>query len=281
MLVNFHELQDHYASGRLIPFIGAGASISVAWTEGGKAKRGPSWKQLVDQAAKQLGFNDPELLRTRGTDLQILEYFKTKNAGQFASLTNWLFSEMRPPDDALRASAIHRELANLLESRLFYTTNYDDFIERSFHLHGRDCRSVVVEEHIAESFKFQNVAEIIKFHGDLNFPNKMVLSESHYEDRLKLSDGMDYRLRSDLLGRVLLFIGYSFRDWNVSYLFRLVNEQFQQLPGSLTGRRAYIAVPDPSDFEVQLFRNRNIEVIPVSGLDQANDIAQLLEEIRS
>jgi hypothetical protein len=91
---------------------------------------------------------------------------------------------------------------------------------------------------------------------------------------------MDYRLRADLLGRVLLFVGYSFRDWNVSYLFRLVNEQFKQFPGSLTGRRAYIAVPEPSDFETQLFRARNMEVIPISGLSQADDIASILEEIR-
>jgi len=280
MLDNFHELQDHYGSGRLIPFIGAGVSMSVTWEQHGVNKRGPSWKELVDEAARQLGFENPELIRVRGTDLQILEYFKLKNAGEFASLTNWLYSEMNPPDDALKTSLIHGQLAQLEQCRLFYTTNYDDFIERSFELHGRKCRSVVVEEHIADSFRFRDSSEIVKFHGDLRFPNKMVLSESHYERRLNLSDAMDYRLRSDLLGRVLLFVGYSFRDWNVSYLFRLVNEEFQRLPGSMTGRRAYIAVPDPSDFETRLFRDRNIEVIQISGLNQTDDIAGLLSEIR-
>jgi SIR2-like protein len=277
--LSLFELQDRYRAGQLIPFIGAGVSMSVAWNQDGHRKRGPSWKELVDEAARKLGF-DPELLRVRGTDLQILEYFRLKNNNEFASLTNWLFAEMRPPDDALRASTIHQRLAELRCCRLFYTTNYDNFIERSFELHGRPCRRVAVEAHMADSSTSTDLCEVVKFHGDLDFPGHMVLSESHYEQRLTLSTAMDYRLRSDLLGRVLLFIGYSFRDWNVSYLFRLFNEQFRQLPGSPTGRRAYITVPDPSDFEIQLFRARNIEVIPVTGRDQAHDIATLLEEIR-
>jgi len=125
-----------------------------------------------------------------------------------------------------------------------------------------------------------SACDIVKFHGDLNYPNQMELSESDYERRLKLSAAMDYRLRADLLGRALLFIGYSFRDWNVSYLFRLVNEQFQQLPGSPTGRRAYITVASPSRFEIDLFRARNIEVIPVGSSSQTEDIAAILDEVK-
>jgi hypothetical protein len=83
-----------------------------------------------------------------------------------------------------------------------------------------------------------------------------------------------------MLGWVVLFLGYSFRDWNVSYLFRLMNDQFRDQPGSLTGRRGYITVADPSDFEISLFSERNIEVIAIDGRDQAGDIATLLESMR-
>ena len=87
---------------------------------------------------------------------------------------------------------------------------------------------------------------------------------------LSLSTAMDYKLRADLLGRILLFLGYSFRDYNLSYLFRLANEQFMGLPQSLSGRRAYIVFPDPSSFEKSLFANRNIEVVPVDGEDMTS-----------
>jgi hypothetical protein len=187
---------------------------------------------------------------------------------------------MRPPDDALRQSLIHQRLVELQRCNLFYTTNYDDFIERSFHLHNRPCKPIVIEAHMGNASETPNICEIVKFHGDLSNPGTMVISESHYEKRLTLSTIMDYRFRADVLNRALLFIGYSFRDWNVSYLFRLINDQLLQLPESGTGRRAYIVVPNPSDFETQLFRARNIEVIPVDGANLTEDIASLLEQLR-
>lgn len=218
----------------------------------------------------------------RGTDLQILEYFKLKR-GNFAPLTNWLLGEMHPPEEALKSSPIHNELANMDLCRLFYTTNYDNFLERSFTLLGRRNNSVATEAHmgIQQVADDQFACEIVKFHGDLNHPEDMVISESHYERRLKLEAAMDYRLRADVLGRALLFIGYRFRDWNVSYLFRLVNEQFKDLPNSITGRRAYIVASDPSDFETRLFQSRNIGVIGIHGEDQTKGVTNILSAVRS
>jgi hypothetical protein len=278
----YSELRDHYWQGRLIPFIGAGVSASVRWTEGGVEKRGPSWSEMVDQAARDLGFDNPDLLRVRGTDLQILEYFRIKNHGHLSKLTNHLYAEMRPPDEDLRKSKIHERLARMEKCQIIYTTNYDDFIERALSLHGRSCAAVAVEAQMGrrDSGSHEDHCEVVKFHGDFNYPEYMVVSESHYEQRLTLSTAMDLRLRADMLGRVLLFVGYSFRDPNVSYLFRLVNEHFRLLPGSATGRRAYILSPDPSDFEIQLFRARNIEVLPIRSRSRTEDIVAILDQIR-
>ena len=272
------QLRKLYEDGRLLPFVGAGISMSVAWTQEGIRRRGPSWSELVDEAARQLGFEMPELARIRGTDLQILEYFKVKNQGEFAKLTNWMVKNMSAPDDALRDSTIHRELALMDKCEVFYTTNFDDFLERGLAVHGRQCDVVASE---ADMGLRTSGCEVVKFHGDLNHPNMMVLSESHYEERLAFKAAMDYRLRSDVLGRAVLFIGYSFRDPNVSYLFRLVNEQFKTLPISLSGKRAYIATPDPSDFEISLFDQRNIEVLATSGSDMTDGITELLRAIRT
>jgi hypothetical protein len=272
------ELRDRYREGRLIPFIGAGASTSVTWNEGDSRLHGVSWTELVDASIEQLGFTNPDLLRVRGTDLQILEFFRIVNADQFADIRNWMLKRMQPPVAALQASVIHQGLVAMQLCRLFYTTNFDDFLERSFAAAGRPCKRIAIEAHmwVAKSEE----AEIVKFHGDLRNPENMVLSESDYENRLKLDTPMDHRLRADVLGRALLFIGYSFRDWNVSYLFRLVNDQFGRLPDSLGGRRAYIAVMDPSEFEERLFAARNIEVIPIGSESPQADIAELLEDLR-
>ena len=92
---------------------------------------------------------------------------------------------------------------------------------------------------------------------------------------------MDLKLRSDILGRAILFVGYSFRDPNIAYLFRTVNEKFSTLPHSFAGKRAYIVVTNPSDFELQLFQERKIEVIPTEDLDRTRAISNLLAELAS
>jgi hypothetical protein len=273
-------LRRAYDLGRVLPFIGAGVSMAVAWKDAaGNDKRGISWGELVDEATKQLGFEKPDLLRVRGTDLQILEYFQRKRSS-FAPLSNWLYKEMSPPDHALSSSEIHRELAMLTKCSLFYTTNFDSFIERAFTLFSRPNRSIAVEQQMFGRSD-PNACDIIKFHGDLDHPDKMVLSESDYQRRLNLQTDMDHRLRADMLGRMVLFLGYSFRDWNVSYIFRLMNEQMLGKSGSLPGTRGYITVPAPSDFEVRLFEERNIEVIPIDDRHPAKEIVSLLEDMRS
>jgi hypothetical protein len=272
------ELRTRYQEERVIPFIGAGVSMSVAWKSGGEKRRGPSWSEFVAQATRMLGFADPELARVRGTDLQILEYFKRKKNDQIAELTNWFIDRMKPPDAALKVSPIHQELEQLAKCHLFYTTNYDDFLERSFRLNGRHHQVVAVESQMGG---VRRDCEIIKFHGDLNHPDQIVLTESDYETRLSLSTAMDYRLRADLLGHVVLFIGYSFRDPNVSYLFRLFIDHFEDKAGTLPGPRGWIVVPDPSDFERELFRARHMSVIPVDGADITTGIVSLLRDMRS
>ena len=87
------------------------------------------------------------------------------------------------------------------------------------------------------------------------------------------------KLRYDLLGRTVIFVGYSFRDINIAYLFQNVNDMFKQLPHSFSGRRAYITVHNPSDFERRLFYECNIEVIPTYGTDRSIATAEILEDM--
>jgi hypothetical protein len=250
--------------------------MSVTWQANGEIRRGLSWSELVDEAARQLGCEDPDILRFRGTDLQILEYFRLKK-NNFAPLTNWLYAQMNPPDEELEKSPIHVALSKLDQCSLFYTTNFDDFLERSLRLHGRTVHVITSEA----DMRFGHQTQVIKFHGDLNSPGEMVLSESHYEQRMKLESAMDLKLRADILGRAIIFIGYSFRDPNIAYLFRTVNEKFSSLPHSLAGKRAYILINNPSDFELQLFSERKIEVIAANDLDRTRATSELLYELSS
>lgn len=271
------ELRRLYKAGRVIPFVGAGASMSVSWSANGTNTRGPSWRELVDEAARLLGVNDPELLRIRGHDLQIVEYLRTKE-GTIQPLINWLVKRMTPLDADLVASPLLTALSQLKECNLLYTTNYDDFLERRLSIAGRSVLSIRSESDMSNA---AHDTQVVKFHGDFARPETMVLSESDYERRMRLETPLDLKLRSDILGRALLFVGYSFRDPNVAYLFRLVTDHFGDLPQSFAGRRAYIIYHNPSDFEMQLFHSRRIEVIPVTGRDVSASIADVLGQLSS
>lgn len=273
------ELLKLYRQGRVIPFVGAGASMSLRWKspDGSNTCRGPSWTEMVNEACRQLGYEDPELLRYRGTDLQILEFFEQKK-GNFAPLTNWLVRRFVVPEEAIKASRVHAAISALDNSTRFYTTNYDDLLERSLRLAGRQVKVVAGERDMGLGDK---MVEVVKFHGDFDNPDAMVFSEGHYYKRLRLDGPLDLKLRSDLLNRVALFVGYSFRDLNIGFLFDILNEMLKSLPDSDTGKRAYIVVNNPSDFEYTLFRKRNMEIIPTFGDDQTTTLAEVLEEIAS
>jgi hypothetical protein len=269
------ELKRLYVQGRILPFVGAGASASVGWDHLGKRIAGPSWSQMVNQAAEILGYRDPELLRMRGTELQILEYFRLKKSN-FAPLTNWMVRLMDAPEDAIRRSKIHSALCKLSQCTTFYTTNYDDFLERALRYDGREVQVIATEADMGFN---PSATQVVKFHGDFNNPDEMVVSEVQYYRRMRLEGPMDLKLRSDVFGRAVFFIGYSFRDMNVAYLFQNVNEMFSQLPHSFSGKRAYITVHNPSDFENRLFYARNIEVIPTFGDDRTAAVAEVLEDL--
>jgi hypothetical protein len=271
------DLRRLYRERRVIPFVGAGASMSVSWGPENN-KHGPAWEEMVNEAAKLLGASHPDLLRVRGTDLQILEYFKILKGG-FAPLTNWLSHQFSSAtDEDILASPILAELVKLDRCNLYYTTNYDDFIERALRKSGRKTHVTSSELNISHDRSF---VEVVKFHGDFNAPNQMVLSESQYMDRMRLESSMDFKLRADILGRAVLFIGYSFRDPNVNYIFHVVNRLFADLPDSASGRRAYIILPEPSEFERRLFHTRNIEVIPINARGAAENVGAALWEMRS
>jgi hypothetical protein len=269
------DLKALYRQGRVMPFVGAGASMSVSWSVGADTLRGPSWREMVDEACRQLGYDDPDLLRFRGTDLQILEYFEEKK-GNFAPLTNWLVKRFNVSEDVIKRSQIHSALSQLSHCTKFYTTNYDDFLERSLSLAGRTVKVITGERDMGTN---GNDTEIVKFHGDFNSPDQMVFSEGHYYKRMRLDGPIDLKLRSDLLGRAALFVGYSFSDLNVGYLFDVINAMFKSLPHSATGRRGYIIAHNPSDFEYTLFRKRNIEILPTFGDDRASGLVEMINDL--
>lgn len=107
-----------------------------------------------------------------------------------------------------------------------YTTNFDDLLERSLQATGRSCQ-VVAEARDLDAWQYDEIDgayvprfPVYKLHGSLDRPSTLVLGASDFQRRQGLaSHPIDLRFCSDVVGREVLLVGYSFSDPNVRWLW--------------------------------------------------------------
>jgi hypothetical protein len=188
-----------------ILFAGAGVSMTVGL---------PSWGTLIDHIADELKI---DLSKFNGTDLNYLtlaEFYRLKQ-GSIGPLRSWMDRNWTIPEETLKASRVH-ELICKFDFPIIYTTNFDRNLETSFELHGKDFVKIVNAKDIARIR--EGVPQIVKYHGDFDDDESIVIAETDYLDRLSFESPLDIKFRSDALGKTILFIGYSMTDLNIRFL---------------------------------------------------------------
>lgn len=205
------------AERRLLPIIGAGFSKNVD-------PQIPDWGQVINSATEELGY-DPEIMRLYGDYLQIAEYYSLRRRG----LNALIYRISQEMDSSYRfnvATSRPHVLLPHLDTIAIYTTNWDSWIERGFDKESMPYHKVVIPDDLASYDPFGPIAfppsastktrypktQIVKFHGDFARPDTIVVKESDYFKRLDFEHPLDIRLRSDIIGRSVLFIGYSSRS---------------------------------------------------------------------
>jgi len=214
------ELVDLARDRRLIPFLGAGFSDQYSL---------PSWRQMLsdlcDAIEGSLSFVELEAA-TRGDYLQIAEYLFLKCDSKIGPIRHQLELALSGAGRDWTSSA-HTDLVNLGAPQV-YTTNYDDLIERTYRRLGVPQHLVVLPKDVA--LAASDKTQVVKYHGDLQHESTLVLTESAYYRRLDFESPMDLKFRSDLLGKAVLFIGYSFRDVNIRVIWFKLMEMMRDIP---------------------------------------------------
>ncbi|HEX8598897.1 MAG TPA: SIR2 family protein [Chloroflexia bacterium] len=211
---DLETLKELIASRRLIPFIGAGFSIPLGL---------PSWEGLIDHVADELNY-DADVFKSEGNYLQLAEYYILVR-GRIGELRSYLDRSMNSSSIEIENSKAHMLLVEL-NAPIIYTTNYDDWIERSHQVCGKRYHSIVTIDDMVRAEP--DVIQIVKFHGSLTLDDSLVIAESHYFDRLSFTSALDIKLRNDMLGRSLMFLGYSFEDINLRYMWYQLMKLWQQ-----------------------------------------------------
>lgn len=263
----------------MLPFLGAGFSKNIS-------REMPSWRQLIERAAVTLGY-DASILQAQADQYQIAEYLH---------LQNELNPFYRDLDDALhdrryhvQDSKVHKALCRL-DAEFIFTTNWDNWIERAFDHHGFPYQKIygidrlinpevgLPKGSVATAKQRFKATTIVKFHGDFNDPVSLVFRETDYHNRLDFHHPLDIKLMAEAIRHSVLFIGYSFTDKNVRYIWHKLRQERVPVDKSRRPASFFVTFSD-NTLQRELFRDMDIETIVLDPPDSANNLEALFEEL--
>lgn len=267
-------LREAYEDGRLIPFLGAGFSKPLGL---------PSWGELIGWMAHGLGF-EPDLFTQHGRYEQLAEFYAC--SGSLDRLVHEMTRRFDSEHTEVKrkGSAMHQALSRL-DWRTIYTTNYDLHVEGALRDAGREA-TVLASFGDFQGPRRPGACEVVKFHGSLDKPHTIVLTESQFFERMALEAPPDQRLRADLLSNSFLFIGYSFSDTNIRYIWYRMHQLREQNAVRGRGReryperRSFFATHGAGLVQPKLLEQWNIDVIQLEPMDREASVAELLRSIQ-
>ncbi len=256
------ELLASYREKNVILFVGAGVSKNLGL---------PSWSELIDHIAVELGY-DPEIYKTFGNDLALAEYYRVKT-GSIGPLRSWMDTNWHSANVDLQGSEIHKLIANS-KFPMVYTTNYDRWLEKSYELFNKKYTKISGVSDIAKIK--DGVTQVIKFHGDFDNDETIVLDESSYYERLEFETPLDIKLRSDVLGKSVLFIGYSLTDVNLRFLFYKLAKLWKSNNGGGVQPRSYVFTHRPNPIQETILDQWGIKMLTSKESDPQKALLEFL-----
>ncbi len=261
------DLLAAHRDGKLMLFVGAGVSANLGL---------PNWSDLIKHIAEELGY-DPEIFSTYGTHLALAEFYRNKKGG-LGHLRSWMDREWHKPSTDISKSEIHRLITQGNFSRI-YTTNYDRWLEYAhdaFHVKYDKIASVADLVSVTDGYR-----QIIKLHGDFDADDSIVLDETSYFQRLDFDTPLDIKLRSDVLGSSVLFIGYSLNDLNIRLLFYRLTEMWGRSALRSARPKSFVLTNRPNPVAQEVLSHWGIEMVISEEDDPKEALMALLQELVS
>lgn len=206
------KFAGHLERGTASLFVGAGLSHEAGF---------PTWERLLEDAARELG-----LEASREHDLAgLAQYYLNKhgrNRTRLSQLVRREFFKAAEMPEALRIIA-------RLPIRHIWTTNYDRLIEEAWRLQRRQLDVKSLNSDLTTDDPWAH-GILYKMHGSVDHPSDVVIAKNDYELYRRTRSGFLHVLLGDLISKHILFLGFGFRDPNVSHLFSMIREAFDDAP---------------------------------------------------
>lgn len=252
-------------------FVGAGLSKAAGYVD---------WSGLLAEVAQGLGLD-----AGKETDLVALaQYHLNSNATNRHHLSQLLideFSDLKDPTE-------NHEILSRLPIRTFWTTNYDRLIEKALEAGGKRVDAKYTNEQLGNTRRGRD-AVVYKMHGDIEHPDKAVLSKDDYERYHRTHGPFITALSGDLVEKTFLFLGFSFTDPNLDFILSRIRATFtnhQRQHYCIARKRTRIKGEREADFRYALTKQNlvtqdllrfNIKTIFVEDFPQITDMLRTLE----
>jgi hypothetical protein len=263
---DIEDLARSVQERRAILFVGAGISMVVGL---------PSWQELIDHMTRELGLEgDAEQGRALGHPI-LAEYYRLRH-GSIGPLRSWMDREWKVSEDRVRESRIH-QLIVALDFPLIYTTNYDRNLEVAYEVADKPYVKIANARDLA--FAKLDDTQIVKFHGDFDDDDSLVLTESDYFCRLSFDSPLDVKFRADAMSRTLLFIGYSMQDLNIRLLLHRIWETWNRSAYERNRPRSFVFLPKAGPAQEAVLARWGITVLTSKNTDPEGALTEFLERL--
>lgn len=261
------ELARIVRARQAILFAGAGLSMAVGL---------PSWSELIGRMRAELELA-PEAGDGGPTYQTLAEYYRITR-GSVGPLRSWMDRTWSVSEEKVKDSRVH-DLVVELGFPLLYSTNYDNNLEVAFRLKGHRFVKVANARDIASAT--EGVTQIVKFHGDFEDDESLVLAETDYFDRLAFESPLDIKFRADALGRTLLFIGYSLTDLNIRLLLHRLWQTWRRSGREKDRPPSFIFMPQVDPVQEAVLSQWGLTVLSGNGEEPRAALQAFLEDLKA
>ena len=232
-------------TGRWLPVIGAGMSLNASVPSG---KKIPLWAELSKQLADEL----TDFASTSVLDAISAFEHEFGRARLIERLSELLLVREAQPGNAHKAFCT-------IPFDIVCTTNFDFLLERQYDLTPQYVYPVVDEEQL--SINAGNAGTLLlKLHGDLRHPSRLVVTEADYDGFLSRYPLLATYLSNQLITKTAMFVGYSLDDPDFRQIWHIVSERLGR-----TRRMAYALVVNARTADIARFERRGVKVINLPG----------------
>lgn len=252
-------------------FIGAGISQGAGFVD---------WKGLLKPLAKEIRLN----IDKENDLLEVAQFYKNKMCGR-GEINQEIINNFSK--DTILTENI--EILTRLPIDTYWTTNYDKLLEEGFKQNNRRIDVKVEQEQLARTIPKRD-AILYKMHGDVEYPNKAVLTKDDYETYAEKRPLFRSALKGDLIAKTFLFIGFSFEDPNVNYIL----SQIHSLVGE-NKRQHYCIIKEvekeddeneeefsyrkiKQELKIEDLKRYGIQAILIENYDKITEILKKIEE---